>query len=150
MLKLSKEQKVWLKENNLSSIDYTILDMATTEELKRKWKSTFIPNVKNDKVLHKCPVCSKDDKRSFNWHAFSYKEVEAKEVYRNFLKEKLEYYKKTDLYLVWEECDTHGLIISSKVVKDCKWTNTDVYIFDSTFRWTFVVTHEEWFYYKEL
>ena len=149
MRELSYEQKMWLRQNDLTSRNYKILDVATTVKLRKKWKSSFIPNLKESEILHKCHVCSTDDKRSYNWHAFSYKEVVAKKVESNFLQKKLKFYKN-DLYLVWEECNTHGLIISSRFVKDCRWTNTDIYIFDNSFKWTFVVTHEEWYYYKEM
>ncbi len=149
MLELLNEQKLWLEENNIAPNEYEILDISKTEALKKKWISVFIPHVKNYEILHRCPVCSSEDKRSYNWHAFSYNLVEAKEVNKNFFKEKLADYNKK-LCLIWEECNSHGLGINSEIIRRCKWTNTDIYIFDDTLTWTFVVTHEEWYYYKEL
>jgi len=146
-----REQNKWLEENKITPDQYEILDVPKTDELKKKWRASFISGVEQKEILHKCPFCYKSNVRlfSYDWHAFSHKLVEAKEVAKDFLSEKLKGYNK-DLYLLWEECESHGLVMSSEIVRHCKWTNTDIYIFDDSFKWTFVVTHEEWYYYKEL
>ena len=141
------EQREWLKRNKIAPNRYEVLDIPRTDELKKKWRATFISGVKEKR--HKCPFCSQTVKRSFDWYAFSWKLVEAQEVDKDFLHEKLKDYNK-DLYLLWEECCSHGLVMSSEIVRNCKWTNTDIYIFDNSFKWTFVATHEELYYYKEI
>lgn len=143
---LLEGQKIWIKENNLSSDSYKVLDKVLTQKLRKKWREIFIPNVGDKKILHKCPACAKENIRSYDWHVFSYGIVKAKRVSGNFLKEKLASYQ-ADIYLIWEECNSSGLLIDSNILKNCRWTNTDIYVFDSTFKWTFVVTHEGWFYY---
>lgn len=148
MKNLVIEQKIWLKENNFIPEDYKIIGARETLELRNKWRLFFISGVNNKGILHKCSVCNKEGERSYDWHAFSYKEVGAKEVKGDFLRGKLSFINK-ELYLLWEECNTLGLIMKSNLIKNCKWTNTDIYIFDATFEWSFVVTHEGWFYFTE-
>ena len=146
-----REQKKWLEENKITPNQYEILDIPKTDELKKKWRLSFISDIKQIEKLHKCPLCYKSDERlySYDWHAFSWKLIEAKEVDKDFLSEKLKGYNK-DLYLLWEECFSHGLVMSSEIVRNCKWINTDIYIFDDSFKWTFVAPHdEEEYYYKE-
>ena len=145
---LLNEQEIWLKANNLTQNDYQIIDIIETTRLRNLWRNSFIPNISNKSILHKCRFCDNGDKRSYDWHAFSYNEVAAKEVDSDFLKNRLSNYNNN--YLLWEECFSYGLIINSQVLRKCLWTNTDIYIFDNTLAWTFVVTHEEWYYYKEI
>jgi hypothetical protein len=144
-----REQKNWLEENDIAPYQYEILYIPKTEELKKKWRSTFIPDVKQKHILHKCPACTQNTLRAYDWHAFSWNLVKAQEVDKDFLSRKLKVYDK-DVYLLWEECCSHGLVVKSEILRNCKWTNTDIYIFDDSFKWTFVATHEELYYYKEL
>jgi hypothetical protein len=85
---------------------------------------------------------------SYDWHAFSYHEVAAQAVGADFLR-KHEPARRGKWFLLWESCEAPGLVMSSAVVTRCEWTRTDVYIFDRTFTWTFVATHEGWFYYAQ-
>lgn len=148
MIRIASEQKIWLKENKLKPSDYKIMEINKTKELRNKWREVFISTIKDKSILHMCPACSRKEMRSYDWHAFSYEKVKAEKINEDFLSRKL-IDKNIDLYLIWEECNASGLIIKSDIIKNCKHTCTDIYIFDDTFSWTYVATHEEMFFYKD-
>ncbi|MHB1361489.1 MAG: DUF4275 family protein [Thermoleophilia bacterium] len=151
-MKLFSEQERWLKINNFQKTDIEcILDVRETNRLKIEWRKKFIPEVKNPKYLHYCPKCQKPGKeiqRSYDWHSFSFKIVSAERVSGEYLKKI--HPENIDVYLYWEECDTNGFIMNFDKIRRCKWTTTDIYIFDKSFSWTFVATHEDWFFYKKV
>ncbi len=146
------EQIKWLEENNFKQGDYEIIGIKESHDLKKKWRSTFLLNIVNENILHRCPICTADGKRgySYDWHAFSWKLIEAEEIDENKINEKLKD-SIGKLFLIWEKCNTHGLIMEVETIKNCDWSEaTDIYIFNETFKWTIVVTHEGWVYSKSI
>lgn len=79
------------------------------------------------------------------WNVFSYNKIQAKKGSEAI--EELRKHKENDVYIIFqkkeevlEEKDITYEQIYNNVLKN-KW-NTDCYIIDKNFKWTFVVTHE--------
>lgn len=81
----------------------------------------------------------------YMWHAFSYNKVESKKG--NKAIESLRKHKSNDVYIIFQRNEevleeknvTYEQIYNN--VLDNKW-DTDCYIIDKNFKWTFVLTHE--------
>lgn len=81
----------------------------------------------------------------YMWNVFSYNKIQAKKGSEAI--EELRKHKENDVYIIFqkkeevlEEKDITYEQIYNNVLKN-KW-NTDCYIIDKNFKWTFVVTHE--------
>ena len=112
--------------------------------IKERWLSKFLPGV--DPLIHRCQTCSKENLRSYYWHAFSFGLIESREINRDVFERELKLLNGT-IYLLWEQCNSPALKIEAGRLHQSTWHNADIYIFDATYSWTFAVTHEGWIYY---
>jgi len=107
-------------------------------DIKNKYIDTFFKDLtsedKDEIYFHK-----------YMWHAFSYEKVDALEGSKAI--EELRKHKNNDVYIIFQrgekilqEKDITYEQIYHNVLSDT-W-DTDCYIIDKEFKWTFVLTHE--------
>ena len=107
----------------------------TSEELKNKWLSAFLPNItdkeKTDIYLDQ-----------YLWHAFTYHKIE------NYLEGDnaaiaFDKEKKDEIYMFWQgKEETYHIETKNQLTtRHLRLEQSDLYIVDSKFTWTYILKH---------
>lgn len=127
-------EEEYLYNKNLQDKRVVISDTEDSEELIKRWDRTFAKNI------------NENDKRDiyydqFKWHIFSYEKQECleEEEARNAFNA----VEKQDLYIMYQGVTSVLLYLNaSELVAENFDSQQDIYIFDKSFSWTYVNTHE--------
>ncbi|OMF77441.1 hypothetical protein BK142_11975 [Paenibacillus glucanolyticus] len=156
--KWSRSNKHWY-ENSLSAIRGQIIKatigVATSPRQANKifellslpelWDRAFAKNISDEikKEIHY---------HQYKWHIFSYKKKECLEG--EAARDAFDILTKNELYVMYQ--NSPDIVFEYKKAKDVVSANfdseQDIYIFDKSFKWTYVHTHESMcgpYFYKK-
>ena len=109
------------------------------KDFLQKWYDTFAKSVSNEIMERR--VLSRGN---LPWHIFTWGEVEAKEQEEAFQLLKTARFNKLIIY-GYDIYDNHYVQIANEMpnIWELNELYSDIYITDTDFTWTFVLTHEE-------